>query len=152
MNTAQNKYLRTAGILTAIASLMHIGIVIGGPDWYRFFGAGEMMAMQAEAGMIEPIITTLFIAFILGIWSLYAFSGAGMIFKMPITAIALTVIGSIFLLRGLLGIPLILTFNHPYLNELQEKMIFMVISSLICLLLGYLYLKGAYCKKKSINE
>lgn len=36
--------------LSAIAALLHVGIIIGGPSWYRFFGAGERMARAAAAG------------------------------------------------------------------------------------------------------
>jgi putative oxidoreductase len=137
-----NKELFLAGILTAMISFMHIGIVLGGPDWYRFFGAGEGMAQQAEAGLALPIITTLSIAMIMGIWSLYAFSGAGRIRRLPLLRPVLVLITTIFILRGLLGIPLVLVIDDPYLNELEEKMTFMVVSSLICLGFALLYAKG----------
>ena len=35
---------------SAIAALAHLGCIIFGGDWYRFFGAGEQMARMAEAG------------------------------------------------------------------------------------------------------
>ncbi|WP_194775710.1 hypothetical protein [Pararhodonellum marinum] len=143
-----NRYLYWAGILTAFISVMHIGIVLGGPDWYRYFGAGEGMAQQAEAGLALPAITTLGIALILGIWSLYAFSGAGLIGKLPLLKPVLNIVSGIFLLRGLLGIPFVLFMDHPYLNELQEKMTFMVVSSLICLGFGVLYFLGTVVKFK----
>ncbi|WP_228780039.1 hypothetical protein [Aquiflexum lacus] len=138
----KNRQLYWAGVLTALISLTHIAIVIGGPDWYRFFGAGEGMAQLAEAGLASPIITTLGIALILGIWSLYAFSGAGLIRKLPLLKPVLVIITSIFLLRGLLGIPLVMLIDDPYFNELRDKMVFMVVSSLICFGFGMLYAKG----------
>ncbi len=137
-----NKYLFWAGCLTSIVSFMHVGIVIGGPDWYRFFGAGEGMAQQAEMGLSEPIIVTLSISLILAVCALYAFSGAGLILKLPLMKPVLIAICIVFLLRGLLGIPMVIMMDHPYLNELQAKMTFMIISSIICLLFGSLYLKG----------
>ncbi|TVP44139.1 MAG: hypothetical protein EA341_17135 [Mongoliibacter sp.] len=142
-----NNYLFWAGSLTSIVSFMHVGIVIGGPDWYRFFGAGEGMAQQAEMGMSEPILVTLFISFILAVWALYAFSGAGLIPKLPLMKPVLIAICIVFFLRGLLGVPMVIMMDHPYLNELQAKMTFMVISSIICLGFGYLYLKGIYKMK-----
>lgn len=137
-----NKHLYWAGILTAIIAMTHVAMVIGGAEWYRFFGAGEGMARQAEAGMVQPVIITLSIAVILGIWSLYAFSGAGMIGRLPFLKPVLILISSIFLIRGFLGIPLVILIEHPYLNELKADMTFMVVSSLICLGFGFLYVKG----------
>jgi putative oxidoreductase len=139
-----NQYLFWAGILTALIALTHIGIVIGGPEWYRFFGAGEGMAQLAEAGFVQPAITTLMIAIILGIWSLYAFSGAGLIGRLPLLKPVLILIMSVFLLRGLFGIPIVMLVDQPYLNELRDKMVFMVVSSLICLGFGILYAKGVW--------
>lgn len=45
-----------AGSLSFLAALLHIIVVIGGPDWYRFFGAGESMAVMAERGSLKPTI------------------------------------------------------------------------------------------------
>lgn len=140
----KNNHLYWAGVLTTIISLMHFGIVLGGPDWYRFFGAGEGMAQQAEAGLALPVITTLIIAFVLAMWALYAFSGAGLIPVLPLQKSVLIATSTIFLLRGLLGIPLVILIDDPYLNELREKMVFMVLSSLICLGFGFLYIKGTW--------
>jgi hypothetical protein len=39
-----NFWLVGGGILSAIAALLHAAVIAGGPDWYRFFGAGEEMA------------------------------------------------------------------------------------------------------------
>lgn len=141
---AKNKHLFWAGVLTSVISLMHIGIVLGGPDWYRFFGAGEGMAQQVEAGLALPVITTLIIAFVLAMWALYAFSGAGLIPGLPLQKSVLIVISFIFMLRGLFGIPLVILVDDPYLNELSEKMMFMAVSSLICLGFGFLYIKGTW--------
>ena len=36
-----NYWLITGGILSAVAAVLHIAVIIGGADWYCFFGAGE---------------------------------------------------------------------------------------------------------------
>ena len=36
-----NYWLITGGILSAVAAVLHIAVIIGGANWYRFFGAGE---------------------------------------------------------------------------------------------------------------
>lgn len=58
--------------LSSIAAIMHIGIIFGGGDWYRFFGAGEQMAQAAESGKAFPAIVTVGIAATLSIWALFA--------------------------------------------------------------------------------
>ena len=33
-----------AVVAVLIAALLHVACIVGGPAWYRFFGAGERMA------------------------------------------------------------------------------------------------------------
>ncbi len=156
--TSKNRCLIAAGILSAIASFLHILIIIGGANWYRFFGAGEGMAQLAESGSNYPIYITSFIAVALAIWSLYAFSAASGKFQLPFTKAILFLVSFIFLLRAFVGVPAVILIDDPYLNELEAKMTFMVVSSLFCLVLGMLYLYGtlkwlklgkkAYSKKR----
>ena len=79
-----NWWLIAGGGLSAIASALHVAIVIGGPSWYRFFGAGERMARDAERGDITPSVITLGIALTLAVWAAYAFSGANLIPRLPL--------------------------------------------------------------------
>lgn len=137
-----NRYLVAGGISSAIASVLHIAIVIGGPDWYRLSGAGEDMAQLAENGSTYPAIVTTIIAAMLALWGLYAFSGAGVIRRLPLLKLVLAIISLIYILRGVLGIPLAIYIDHPYLNELEGKMTFMVFSSAISLVFGLFYLIG----------
>lgn len=138
-----NGYLVAGGISSAIASLLHIVIIIGGPDWYRFFGAGEGMAQLAENGSSYPTIITTIIAIILALWGLYAFSGAGVIGRLPLLKLVLGIISMIYIMRGVFGIPIVIYLDHPYLNELEEKMTFMIFSSFISLSFGLFYLIGS---------
>jgi hypothetical protein len=138
-----NRWLVYGGALTAAAALLHVGIILGGPEWYRFFGAGEQMARLAARGAIYPTIVTASIAAILGVWALYAFSGAGVIRRLPLLRLALTLIAAVFLARGILGVPLVMLVDDPYTNELKAKMTFMVVTSVICVVLGLCYAVGA---------
>jgi hypothetical protein len=101
----RNFALIVGGWLSAAASLLHLGCIFGGADWYRFFGAGEEMARMAERGHWFPPVVTLGVAIILAIWAAYAFSGAGVIRRLPLLRTALVVITSIYLLRGLILFP-----------------------------------------------
>ena len=133
--TALNKSLLFGGILSLIAALLHISIIFGGPDWYRFFGAGEEMAIMAENGSWYPPLVTSGIALVLFIWALYAFSGAGIIRKLPLLRTGLVIISGIYLLRGLAIIP-----AYFLMPEVIDS--FLVWSSLICLLYGISYAIG----------
>lgn len=85
---------------------MHIAVIFGGGEWYRFFGAGEAMARAAEQGETYPAIVTSGIVVVLMIWGAYAFSGAGLIFRLPLLRTALVTITAIYLLRGIVVIPI----------------------------------------------
>ena len=138
-----NRLLLSGGVLTGAASLLHVGIILGGPDWYRFFGAGEQMARFAARGSLYPTVVTAGIAAVLAVWALYALSGAGVIRRLPLLRLALGVIAAIFLARGILGVPLVLLVEHPYAAELRAKMTFMVVTSAVCVFLGVCYAAGA---------
>ncbi len=97
--------LLLAGGLSSLAALLHLAVIVGGPDWYRFFGAGEGMARMAERGMIQPTLITIGIATVLAIWAAYAFSAAGLLPRLPLLRTGLVVITFIYLARGLLLIP-----------------------------------------------
>ena len=129
--------------LTGVASLLHFAIILGGPEWYRFFGAGERMARLAARGAAYPAVVTAGIAAILGIWALYGLSGAGVIRRLPLLRLALVLIAGIYLARGILGIPAVLLVEHPYALELRGKMTFMILTSAVCIGLGLCYAAGA---------
>jgi len=105
MNT-QNPWLVAGGWLSAIAAVIHLACIFGGPDWYRFLGAREGMAQAAERGEWWAAAITLGIAIVLAIWAAYAFSGAGMIGRLPLLRTGLVVISAIYLLRGLALVPI----------------------------------------------
>ncbi len=137
------RLLLAGGLLTGIAALLHLAIIWGGPAWYRFFGAGERMARFAARGSLYPLIVTSCIAAVLGLWTIYALSGAGIIRRLPQLRLVLMLIAAILLARGLLGIPMVLLVDDPYMQELRARTTFMVVSSAICVGLGLCYALGA---------
>lgn len=130
-----NKFLIIAGTLNAVVAILHMGCIYFGAPWYRFFGAGEQMAVLAERGSLQPTLITSGIVLVLSFWSLYAFSGAGVFFRLPLLRSALVLITLIFLVRGIAGFFLV---NSP-MGRSPE---FWVWSSLICLCLGIIHLIG----------
>jgi hypothetical protein len=134
---AGNKWLIIGGTLSALAAILHLGVIVGGPSWYRFFGAGEGMARAAERGSWTPALVTLAIAAILVIWSLYAFSGAGIIRRLPLLRTALILISAVYLLRAFALLPTLIL--RP---ELVDT--FAVVSSLVVLVYGLAYSIGTW--------
>ena len=129
-------WLIAAGCLSLAAAAVHLATIVGGPDWYRFFGAGEPIAQAAERGSWVPGAMTLGIATVLTVWAGYAFAGAGLLRRLPLLRTGLVVITAIYLLRGaMLFFPQ--TFNRPDLSPA-----FMFWSSLIVLGFGLIYLIG----------
>ncbi len=143
-----DRLLVAGGSLTGAASLLHLAITVGGPNWYRFFGAGEQMAQLAARGSSYPTAVTVGIAAILGVWTLYAFSGAGAIRRLPFLRLALSLIAAVYLARGVLGIPLVAIVDNLYLTELRSRPTFMIVSSAICIFLGLCYAVGAVAESR----
>jgi len=106
-------WLAAAGALSAAASAAHLAIIVGGPRWYDFFGAGPRMVRLAEQGSPKAALITLGIAAVLAVWAAYAFSGAGMISRLPLLKFVLVAISAIYLLRAVGYIPGLYAVGAP---------------------------------------
>jgi hypothetical protein len=137
-------YLVIAGTLSFIAAGLHIAIIFGGAKWYRFFGAGEQMASMAEQGLLQLTIITVCIGALLAIWGAYAWSAAGVLPTLPLLKTALILITAVYLLRGAVGMIAPFAGNHPQFAHNSTS--FWVWSSLICLTIGLVHLKGIWLK------
>jgi hypothetical protein len=126
-----------SGWLSVAASLLHIGCIIGGPDWYRFFGAGEQMAQMAERGLWMPAILTTVIASILAGWAAFAFSAAGRFIRLPLARTALALISAVLLLRAMM------VFTPSFWAP-EHSMTFRIWSSAICLVIGLCFAIGTW--------
>ena len=135
MNKIQNWSLVLGGILSFFAGLLHIAIIMGGADWYRFFGAGEELALMVEKGSWYPAVLTFAISIVLFLWGVYALSGANIVRKLPFLKVALILISLVYLFRGIAVVPIY--FIQP---EMVDQ--FLVWSSAICLVYGGLYSIG----------
>lgn len=141
----QNPILVAGGVLSAAASLLHLAVIVGGPSWYRFFGAGESMARMAERGAVAPTLITMGIAAVLAIWAAYAFAGAGLIPRLPLVRTALVLISAVYLLRGLVLIPAF--FLNP-----GAVTPFVLWSSLIVLVYGVCYAVGSWIAWPALSQ
>jgi hypothetical protein len=133
-------YLKISGVLSFFAAVMHLAIIVGGASWYRFFGAGEHMADMAAKGLLQPTLITLSVAAVLTLWGAYAWSAAGIFPHLPFQKITLIIITLVYLLRGILGLLAPFISSHPQIA--QNTISFWVWSSIICLVFGFIHLKG----------
>lgn len=134
---AVNAWLLAGGVLSAVASALHLGCILGGPAWYRFFGAGERFARAAARGSPVPALVTLGIATVLAVWAAYAFSGAGLILPLPLLRLGLAAITAVYLIRAVVFIPALALKGLPV-----EP--FAIWSSLIVLVYGVVHAIGLW--------
>jgi hypothetical protein len=135
-SAAGSGLLILAAACSAAAALAHVGVVLGGPAWYRFFGAGEGMARLAASGSPYPALVTLAIAAVLAVWAAYAAAAAGLLPALPLLRTALVAITLVYLLRGLGGF--VLAVVAPGGNSPA----FWAWSSAICLAIGMVHALG----------
>ncbi len=124
-----NKSLMFGGVMSTLAAFLHIAIIFGGPDWYRFFGAPQKMVILAGQGSLVPTVRTFGIFIVLFVWGLYAFSGAGLLKKLPRLKLVLVIISAIYIIRGLFLFP-IWIIKPALINNL------IIWSSVACLIIG----------------
>jgi hypothetical protein len=148
--TGERPLLVAAGWMSVAACLLHLATIVGGGDWYRFFGAGEQMARAAEAGYIAPVVITLLISAVLACWAGYAFAAArGRL--VPLLRTALIAISLLLLARAAM------VFT-PYFWLPEHGQSFKIWSSAICLIMGLCFAVGTWqawpqlSKKDQIND
>lgn len=135
---AGSGWLVAAGWMSVAASLLHVACIFGGPDWYRFFGAGEQIAVAAEQGRWMPAVATSFITAILAGWAVYAFSAAGRILRMPLVRTALIAIAAVLLARSALA------FVPAAWPPENYTFAFVFWTSLICFIMGCCFAIGTW--------
>lgn len=132
----QHPWLAWAGMVNALAALAHVGCIVYGARWYRFFGAGERMAQLADAGHKLPARITAAVAAVLLVWSWYALAAAFGATVPPGQRWVLAGVALIYTARGLLGMAL--AIGRPG----SRGAAFWYWSSLICLGAGALHALG----------
>ena len=139
-----------ASILTFVGALLHVAIILGGPDWYRASGAGNELAQMAEAGSYYPLFLGSVLVLIFLGWALYALSGAGVITRLPFLKYVLIAITLLCVVRGLYGFFVPVIIKTKYVIDLGVW--FWVFSSIVWLLIGLSYLHGTVKNWVYINK
>jgi hypothetical protein len=136
--TAARPWLLAAGGMSVAASLLHLACILGGPDWYRFLGAGDRIARAAERGSLVPPVITFGIATMLAIWALYAFGSADIGWRPPLARTALIAISVVLIVRAFM------IFNPAFWLPENQTTAFMVTTSAICLVMGACFAIGTW--------
>lgn len=147
-------YLMVAGLATAVAGLIHLMIPLGGPAWYAFFGAPRHLVRMAEAHALYPNVSCVMIAAGLFVCSAYAFSGARLLPALPLLRPMLAAIAFVFLLRGV-GFVLLEWMWPGSLARVSGSQgidTFLLVSSLICLLIGVAYAVGLLSARGHVGQ
>lgn len=135
------RYIILIGIVSLLGALLHIAIMIGGPEWYAFFGAPDGLVQMASTGNLRAPISCLIIAGVLFVFAAYAFSATGLIVRLPLLRMINGLIGTVLILRGLVFIPLILWKPETLsgICDCRSVDTFIVVTSLLCFAMGMGY-------------
>jgi hypothetical protein len=138
-NDRGRSFLTVGGSLSAALALIHLVVIGAGPAAYRYVGAPDAFAQQAEAGSYVPAVLTAVFALIFALWALYGFGGARLLPRPPFVRAGLVLIAAVYLLRGLSVVPeTLLWIRSP--GAFPMRFIFF---SLASLLIGLCYALGA---------
>ncbi len=142
MTTMVDRYLFGCGVAAVLGALLHLATPLGGPAWYSWLGAPDSLGRMAARGHWYPAFTCVVIAAMLLVAAGYAFSGAGVIGRWPLLPLALGVIGTVLVVRGLVFIPLVY-FRPESLSSVtncRSVNAFLITTSAICVAGGAGYL------------
>jgi len=128
--------LLVAGVVSFTVALFQVVITFS-PSWSRYFGASEELVSNIPLLYAAGFIAALFF----GVFGLYAISGAGYIRPLPLLRLGLLGISCLYLLRGLLFIPIVLMMAG-YIQFSEPVPTTGLASSLVSLLIGLVYLAG----------
>lgn len=135
-NQAAKYALLVAGSLSFAVAVFQ-AIIGFSPSWSLHFGAPE----DLTANPVLLLIAGLTAAALFVVFGLYGFSGAGIVRRLPLLRLGLSVIAGIYVVRGLLVVPLVLVkagLLSPWGSIPEPAMP----SSLVSFLIGVTYVVG----------
>jgi hypothetical protein len=143
--TRTSSSLLVAAALSSFAiALAHLGIMFMGAPGYRYFGAPSLAA-QVERGSSVPALLCIGVAALLCTWGLYALAGAGRIRPLPLLRVGILLIGIIYALRGLLGVPQVMWVLSGRNVAPLRYLLFSLVSGVT----GVLYLAGLFTLRRA---
>lgn len=126
-------------------ALLHIGIIIIGAPAYLYFGALDLANLANQGSQIPTLITSA-LALLFSTFAGYALAGAGVLPRLPLLKPGLLLIGSVYVLRGLIVmldiIRLVQKAGYPFRQT---------VFSAVALFIGLLYLIGTFQQWKYLS-
>lgn len=141
-----SKLLKYAGYVTVVLAVFQ-AVITTVPSWALYFGATEDVVSRPWLLYISGY----FVAVVFFLFALYAFSASGIYKSLPFIKAALILICFVFLLRGIIIIPEILS-NAGIINMSEYIPPQAVISSGVSLAIGLLYLAGTIKSWKNLHQ
>ena len=143
--SATQKLLTAAGILSLAVAVFQAAVSFS-PSMSVYLGAPAEIA----ASPVLLIIVGLAAAVVFLVFGLYGLSGAGLLRRLPLLRLGLVVIGAIYALRGLLIVLVALVKAGIVTGYTLPG--HSVTTSLIPLVIGFLYLAGTIGEWKSLAK
>jgi hypothetical protein len=138
--------LASAAVLTIAAAVFQIALGLN-PGWSSAFGAPAWLVERPTMLFAASVL----VAALFAGSAAYAAAGAGYLRGLPLLRSALVIIGVVFLLRGLVAVPLLLAV-FGWGRGLENVPRPALWSSAAFLLLALLYLGGALANWRSLNR
>ena len=142
---ARRSFLLAALILFA-GALLHVVVLVAGPEWIAFVGAPTEVVRSAEVGTWLAPVSTLGIAALLAGLALYSLAAAGKSRPLPLAKPILGLFAAIFVVRGLIIVPALF---QGRVNWAAPVDLFIVTSSLAILVLGVALCVGLWATRSS---
>jgi hypothetical protein len=133
--------LKLAGACTLVIAVFQ-AVISFSPSWSLYFGAPKELSSKPEL----LLGTGLGVAVLLFACGVYALSGGGVLRPLPLLKWVLFGAGSIFVLRGLMVVPILL-ITAGWIQSTDEVPPTGLASSLTSLTVGLLYLAGAWLRR-----
>lgn len=131
----KSKFLVTGGLIAALTAVWHLLCIIGGPGWYAFARAPEVVVDSAKQGTLLAPVGATVIASLMFTCTAYSFSGAGLIKTLPLLKSALAAISIICLVRAVVAVPYLLSSKLDIWELVASSGWFFVG---VCFLIGFL--------------
>jgi hypothetical protein len=145
-NAMSRILLKLAGACTLLLALFQ-AVISFSPSWSLYFGAPKELTTRPEL----LIGAGLGVAVLLVACAVYALAGGGVLRSLPLLKWVLFGAGSIFVLRGLMVVPVLL-ITWGWVHSADEVPPTGLASSLTSLMVGLLYLGGAWLGRAELSK
>ena len=139
MSQSLRLYVLICAMLMAVGALLHLAVMLGGPEWYAIVGAPRGLIATLSQGSLRPAVSCVVIASALFVCSAYALSALGKIGRLPALRVVLALIALGLICRGLI-LPALAAWDPRTLfgicGRCEQLNGFVLLSSALCLVLG----------------